>query len=133
MLFLLELCIDEIINGVPAWTEKEKKNEDDKIDQCKFAFRHHGIMNIEKCNSHRNDHRNCHNSDKEPGDKKKRTDEFAEDSDHQGHIAAKAQDTRIIGDKSTEIHHLVKSMNEEKYAENNTYNQNEEGNTLPFE
>lgn len=133
LLLLLEPDINEIIDGISAWPDKEKKYEDDEIDKCQFTFRHHRIMDIKESDTHGNDHRNRNYPDQQTCNEEKRAAEFTDNRYHKGHIAAKAQYTRIIIDNGIEIHHLVQTMGEEKYAEEHAYNKNQKRNTFPSE
>jgi hypothetical protein len=62
-----ESVINKIVYGITSGADKEKYYEHDEIDKSKLSFRHHCIMHIEKSDSHRYDHRNCHDADKKTG------------------------------------------------------------------
>ena len=48
--------IDEIIYAESSGPNKKEAEKYNKVDQRQFTIRHHCIMNIKKCYSHRNDH-----------------------------------------------------------------------------
>ena len=72
-------------------------------------------MHIEECNTHSYNHRNCHETHKKTRDKKERATELAENRNHQGHIAAESEFTRIRLYQSIEIDQLIQSMNKKQY------------------
>ena len=76
-------------------------------------------MHIEECHTHSNNHRNGHETDKKTRDKKERAAELAENRNHQSHIAAETEHTRIRLNQSVEIDQLIQSMCKKQYAEYN--------------
>ena len=90
-------------------------------------------MNIEKCDSHSNNHRNSHYPDQKAGNQKERTTKFTENSYHQRHIASKTKNTWIRIEQIIEMDHLIKAMREEKDSKYKSYQKNQSGNSLPSE
>ena len=121
----LKLHIYKIIDGKPARTDKVKDNEDHHIDERKFSLRQKTVMDVKECDSHGDYHRQDHDSEKNTGYKEERAAEFAEDSDHQRHIAAKSKDARICEGQLGKVHHLTYSMNKEHDSEENSENKDQ--------
>ena len=49
ILFFSDSSIDEKIYGIASGTDKEENNKGNKVDKSKLTFRHHSIMDVEKC------------------------------------------------------------------------------------
>ena len=120
----------QTIKRKTAWACYKDDDEHDKVNQGQFSLREHCIMNIKKCHSHSNNHRNNYNPDNETCYQKERTAEFGKDGKHQRHIASQTEDAwKGIG-QLIEIHHLIKAMSEKHNAKEDSETENENGSTL---
>ena len=90
-------------------------------------------MDIEKSNSHGNDHRDHSDAHYKTGYQEERAAELTENADHEGHVAAESQYARICLRQLVEIHHLVQSVNKKQDAEENPEKKYQKGNSLPSE
>ena len=90
-------------------------------------------MNIEKCYSHRNNHRYKHDTSQTSYHQKHRAGKLTENSQHQGHITSKAKNTwKCIG-QLIEMCHLIKSVHKKQYAKKQSDKKDQNGNTLSSE
>ena len=125
--FLTDPLVDQIVYRVSARTCDIENTEYRQIDEGKFPFRHHGIMYIEEGDSHRSNHRNDRDSEKEAGHKEDRAAELTEDTDHKGHVTAQAEYARIGRGEFVEIHHLVQTVHHEEHAKEKPEAEDKEG------
>jgi hypothetical protein len=82
-------------------------------------------MNIKESHSHRNHHRDDSESHQQTCNQEKRTAEFTEDTDHQGHITSKPKYIRKIRQQFIEIGKFVKTVGKEQNTEEQSKGKNQ--------